>query len=48
MVSNNLFWEEHVTPRWVELFDKIVVDSYHPDTQLLMSPEMPVIKGDMV
>ena len=47
MVMNQLIWEKHINPRWVELFDKIVT----PDKGMLdvrKDLSKPVIKGEVL
>jgi glycosyltransferase involved in cell wall biosynthesis len=47
MVSNNLFWNEHVNPRWVDIFDKIVADTSRSPVEQL-DADTPVFKGEML
>ncbi|MBD3262131.1 MAG: glycosyltransferase [Candidatus Altiarchaeales archaeon] len=47
MVSSTLFWNEHINPRWVELFDKIVKDQTSP-SQKALDITKPVVKGEML
>lgn len=48
MVSSSLFWDNHINPQWLSLFDRIVSESKNvsPDQHLNLSK--PVLKGEML
>lgn len=49
MVTSNLLWDEHINPRWVELFDQIVRDNQAgPSTKDALDLAKPVLKGEML
>ena len=48
MVSKGLFWNEHINPRWVALFDKIVADSNSSPVESAVDSNTPVFKGEML
>jgi D-inositol-3-phosphate glycosyltransferase len=48
MVSKNLLWNEHVNPRWVDIFDKIVEDTRRSPVEVSLDANTPVFKGEML
>ncbi|GAG81785.1 unnamed protein product, partial [marine sediment metagenome] len=48
MVSNNLFWKDHVNPRWIDIFDKIVKESRIATVESSVDASTSVFKGEMV
>ena len=49
MVTSQLIWNEHINPRWVELFDKIVSDSQGGvDLSSKVDLSKPVLRGEML
>jgi len=48
MVSNNLLWDKHINPRWVDVFDKIVSTSSSSLLETTLDANKPVFKGEML
>jgi hypothetical protein len=48
MVTNGLLWNEHINPRWVDIFDKIVADSHRSPIETSTDENTPVFKGEML
>lgn len=48
MVSTSLFWNEHVNPRWVKLFDQIVEEQNKPSSANALDISKPVLKGEIL
>lgn len=48
MVSSSLFWNEHINPRWVKLFDRIVKEQDRPTAANALDISKPVLKGEML
>jgi len=51
MVKNKLIWDEHINPRWVELFDSIVAETQNNVKLESFSKSdltRPVLRGEML
>lgn len=48
MVSSQLFWNDHINPRWVDIFDKIVADRNASPLGTALDADTPVFKGEML
>ena len=48
MVSSNLFWNDHINPQWVELFDIIVKETNRPGSVNPIDLSKPIFKGEML
>lgn len=48
MVMNNLVWDKHVNPRWLAMFDQIIMEANTPYAPVGNNLARPVLKGDLL